>query len=915
MFRTREVLSLIRTTLLSLSLLFIAYFFLSGLHLKAEHAQQAVLRQWARADFDLLSLSRTLRILPLSAFYSDRPMTPVEVRLTKGWMIQGQVAIGDLQKARSLFSPTQREELDLVEKNFHLLNAFLRKSAEQTPPLPLRGERVSTSAFPFVLLLDRNLGMSMAVLSLSIRGSHGEAEEVLARLEMIWERVYGGLLFGFLVILLGLEGWELKKSRGDFHSKEAQLQAVFNAMQDSVIYSDLNRLILFANPAAGKIFGYHPSELIGQSVSILYARLEDFHQTGKLRYHVLAEDDPEPYEIDYLRKDGSRFTGEARGALVRDVTGRVLGFMVTVRDITQRKEMMDRLFLEKEKWYTTLGSIGDAVIVSDSRARVEYLNSIAETLTGWSSKDALGHPVGEVFDIINEFTRKPAENVVEKCLRLGSIVALENHTVLRSRMKEEYAIEDSAAPIRNREGQVIGCVIVFRDVTQKRNLLRQMTYQANYDTLTDLPNRNLFQDRMNQMLLQAHRLSKALTLFYLDLDHFKNINDSAGHPFGDLVLKEVGRRIRMVVRESDTVARLGGDEFAIIAGGEVSDPESAALLARKILDVLVPPFQIDSQELHLSASIGVAFYPGDGGDATTLVRNADIAMYQAKEKGRNNVQFFSPQMNMTLQERTNLENHLHNALEQREFQLLYQPVIDIASGSVVAVEALIRWHHPRQGLVSPARFIPMAEENGLILPLGEWVLETACRQLQDWREQGFSPIRMAVNVSARQLIQGDFSRSVERCLRNTGLPPDSLEMELTESVLLQKTDKVFDVLSELREMGVRLSIDDFGTGYSSLSYLTRFHVNTLKVDGSFVQGIGTHPGNTAVITTILALGRAMSLDVVAEGVETVEQARFLEGHQCHLLQGFLLSPPTSPKDIPGLLSRNFKDDPDILSSR
>ncbi|MHB1286963.1 MAG: PAS domain-containing protein, partial [Leptospirales bacterium] len=366
MFTTREILSLLRTTLLSLFLLFSAYFLLSGFHLRAEHAQQEVLRRWARADFDLLSLSRTLRILPLSAFLSNRPMTPVEIRLTKGWMIQGQVAIGDLQKARPLFSPAQREELDQVEKNFHLMKAFLRKSAEQEPSLTLKGERVSTSAFSSVWLLERNLGMSLAVLSLSIRGSHGEAEKVLAQLEMIWEQVYGGILFGFLVILLGLEGWELRKSRGIAHSKEAQLQAVFNAMRDSVIYSDLNRLILLANPAAEKIFGYYPSELIGQSVSILYAQLEDFHQTGKLRYHVLAEDDPEPYEVDYLRKNGSRFTGEARGALVRDVTGRVLGFMVTVRDITKRKEMTDRLFLEKEKWYTTLESIGDAVIVSDS---------------------------------------------------------------------------------------------------------------------------------------------------------------------------------------------------------------------------------------------------------------------------------------------------------------------------------------------------------------------------------------------------------------------------------------------------------------------------------------------------------------------------------------------------------------------
>ena len=644
-----------------------------------------------------------------------------------------------------------------------------------------------------------------------------------------------------------------------------------------------------------------------------YAHKEDFEKQGEIRYNTEAADDPEAYEMAYLRKDGSPFTGEARGAVVRDPMGRIQGFMVTLRDITQRKELLDRLFQEKEKWFVTLGSIGDAVIVTDINARVEYLNSIAETLTGWTSLEASGESIEKVFDIINELTRNPAESPVDKSLRLGIIVGLANHTVLRSRFGEEYAIEDSAAPIWNRAGQVIGCVIVFRDVTQKRKLLQQVTHQANYDALTDLPNRYLFQDRMQQMIIQANRLKHVVTLFYLDIDYFKKINDSAGHPHGDMVLKEVARRLRAVVRDSDTVARLGGDEFAVIAdGGDMSHPDHAASLAQKILDVIAQPFFIE-QELHFTASIGIAFFPDDGDDATTLVRNADIAMYQAKEKGRNSFQFFSPFMNMTLQERTMLENHLHSALEKKEFQLLYQPVVDSHQGTVVAVEALLRWNHPTRGIVSPATFIPMAEETGLIFPLGDWILETACRQARKWQDQGAPSIRMAVNVSTRQLTHGDFPGVVERCLRTTGLSPESLELELTESVLLQKTDKVVEGLSKLHETGVRLSIDDFGTGYSSLSYLTRFHVNTLKIDGSFVQGIETHPGNTAVITTILALGQAMSLDVVAEGVETLAQARFLKKHRCPLLQGYLFSLPVAAHEIPGLLTKNFRDSTEILS--
>ncbi|MHB1927718.1 MAG: putative bifunctional diguanylate cyclase/phosphodiesterase [Leptospirillum sp.] len=913
MGRIAGLFPLLRLILLGLFILFPAYFLLYKVHLKAERKQQIILQQWSRADFDLLSLSRMLRVIPLSSFLFSKPLRPDEVRLIQGWAIQGQVALLDLDKFRPLFSHFQREELDRLETSFQFLKDFLKVSMGPSFQINLSGKEKAETSFFAIWSLERKLGMTMTVFSLSVRTSRGEAEKALEHLETTWERIYLGILMGFLLILLGMEAWKLKRARGAIFSKEAQLQAVFNAMRDAVLYADLERRIQFANPAVEEVFGYRPSELIGRSTSILYARKEDFDQQGQLRYHSSASDASEPYEMTYIRADGSSFIGEASGAVVRDPAGRAKGFMVTVKDITQRKEMMDHLFLEKEKWFVTLGSIGDAVIVTDSSARVEYLNSIAEKLTGWTGSEATGRPIREVFDIINEMTRSPAENPVEKSLRLGSIVGLANHTILRCRSGVEYGIEDSAAPIQNRAGEVIGCVIVFRDVTHKRNLLHQVTHQATHDALTDLPNRLLFQDRLNQMLVQARRLKHSVSLFYLDIDHFKKINDSAGHPFGDLVLQEVARRIRAAVRESDTVARLGGDEFAVITGGETANPETSANLAKKMLDLMARPFLIDAREIHLTASIGVAFAPDDGNDVTTLVRNADIAMYQAKEKGRNNFQFFSPVMNMTLQERTMMENHLHSALDQKECQLVYQPIVDITSGTAVGMEALIRWHHPRQGLIPPSKFIPLAEENGLIIPLGEWILETACRQAQEWREQGFPSIRMAVNVSTLQLIQGDFPGFVEQTLRITGLPADCLELELTESVLLQKTDKVLSALSTFHAMGVRLSIDDFGTGYSSLSYLTHFHANTVKIDGSFVQGIGTHRGNNAVITTILALGEAMSLDVVAEGVETLEQAKFLKEHQCHLIQGYLLSMPVAARQIPEILKKNFLGNTGILS--
>lgn len=913
MRRIREIFIPFRTKLLSLFFLFPAYLILYNIHISSARKDQIVLQKWARADFDLLSLNRALRILPLPVFESREAMTPAEVRLIQGWAIQGQVAMKDLEKVRTLFSHDQSDELDRLEGNFLLFERFLTMFT--TPSLKSNGPGAgeSTPSFDDIWSLERKLGLSTSVLSLSVRASRGHAEKNFAALDAAWERVYGGLLFVFLLVWLGIDARKLKKSQDVVFSKESQLQAVFNAIQDALVYADLDRRIILANPAVKEVFGYHPSDLVGRSVAVLYDRQEDFESQGLLRYRPDAAGDPGPYEMAYRRDDGSRFTGETRGSLVRDPEGRVQGFMVTVRDVTQRKEMMDRLFLEKEKWYVTLGSIGDAVIVADVHGQVEYINSIAEAMTGWSLADAKGQAVGEVFDIISEITRKPAENPVEQALRLGIIVGLANHTILRNRSGSEHAIEDSAAPIRNASGQVIGCVIVFRDVTQKRTLLNQVTHQANYDALTDLPNRYLFSDRMNQMLAQARRLDQAVALLYLDIDQFKKINDSFGHPSGDLILKEVGRRFREVVRESDTVARLGGDEFAIIACGQVETAEQTDRLARKILDVMARPFDLEGQELHLTASIGISLFPRDGNDATTLVMNADIAMYQAKEKGRNNFQFFSPIMNMSIQERTILENHLHAAFDHQEFQLYYQPIVDLERGTVVATEALIRWNHPQHGLICPARFIPMAEENGLIVPFGAWILETACRQAREWLDSGLPALRMAVNVSTRQLVQGDFLRVVEHCLASTGLPPDSLELELTESVLLQKTEKVMDVLTALHTMGVRLSIDDFGTGYSSLSYLTHFHAASLKIDGSFVQGLEDHPGNAAIITAILALGRAMALDVVAEGVETAAQMRFLKEHRCRLFQGYLLSRPVPAQKIPELLKEDFLENSGMLS--
>ncbi len=893
-----------RTSLLGLLVLLPLFGTLHAFHDAAERHQRDVLYRWNRTDFDLLSVTRAIHVLPLPTLFSEAPLSPTDLRRLQGWIVQSRVALQDLEKSRPLLNRFQTSELDRLEALFRTLKTVL--SPVLVPKTFPQGHAKAGPSLDFmsVWTLERQMKMTIIALSLSVRTSRETAQKNLYGLETNAERAYGGLLLAFLALLIVLDRRELTRARKNVAARESELRALFDAMTDAVVYADVRRTVRFVNPAVLPVFGYLPDELVGQSAAIFYARFDDFEEQGRLRYHPDAPDSEECYEMAYRRKDGSVFTGEAHGALVRDPEGQVRGFMVTIRDVTQRKQMLDSLFREKEKWFVTLGSIGDAVITTDVRARVEYMNPVAESLTGWPLSEAAGRPVSDVFDIINEITRNPPESPVEKSLRQGTVVGLANHTVLRHRAGIEYAIEDSAAPIRDSTEHIIGCVIVFRDITQKRNLLRQVTRQANFDALTDLPNRYLFQDRLAQAIAQAHRHGHLVALLYLDLDHFKKINDTQGHPFGDRVLQETARRLRAVVRESDTVARLGGDEFTILAG-DIGNRDNVSLFAQKVLEAIARPMSVDGQESFLTVSIGVAVYPDDGTTTTALVRNADIAMYQAKEKGRNTLQFFSPAMNVRLRERMSLENHLHNAMEREEFQLVYQPILDLALGKTVAVEALIRWHHPQQGVIPPNRFIPMAEENGLILPLGEWVLETACRQAQEWREQGMPPLRLTVNVSIRQLMHGDLPKQVERCLHLTGLAPNLLELELTESVFLQNTEKVLESLADLRRLGVRLSIDDFGTGYSSLSYLSHFHVHTLKIDGSFIEGIGTHPTNTAIVTAILTLANAMSLEVVAEGVETVDQYRFLKDQGCPLGQGYFFSKPVCPSEIPDILARGF----------
>ena len=582
-----------------------------------------------------------------------------------------------------------------------------------------------------------------------------------------------------------------------------------------------------------------------------------------------------------------------------DTYGTTRGLLRSLRYAVGRKTLEDALFEEKERAQVTLNSIGDAVACTDAAGKLTFLNLVAEKLTGWTWQEAAGLPMPEVFRILDTTNREVIPNPMDRAVRGDQTVHLPANSILVRRDGFEIPIEDSVAPIHDGEGRAAGAVIVFRDVSVARAMALQMTHSAEHDFLTGLPNRMLLNDRISQAIVLASRHNRHVAVLFLDLDGFKHINDSLGHPVGDKLLQSIATRLVDCVRASDTVSRQGGDEFVVLLS-EVELSEDAAITARRMLHAVSQPHSIDQHDLHVTTSIGVSVYPEDGLDAETLIKNADTAMYQAKESGRQSFQFFKPAMNARAVERQSIEEGLRRALERQEFVLYYQPKVDLMSGAINGAEALIRWIHPTRGLIPPMDFIPIAEDCGLILSIGAWALREACAQSRAWTKAGLPTVTMAVNVSAIEFRDKNFLNRLFEVINETGLDPRLLELELTESVLMKHAASTAVILQSLREAGIRLAIDDFGTGYSSLSYLRKFPVDAVKIDQTFIRQISADD-DTTIVKAVIGMARGLKLRVIAEGVETPEELAFLRAYRCDEAQGYYFSRPVPARQFAMML--------------
>lgn len=686
---------------------------------------------------------------------------------------------------------------------------------------------------------------------------------------------------------------EKYRAENDLTLNRKLTQSIIDGSAALIYALDLDGRFTLVNKALATLFGLDTQQMIGQSREVcMPTDIAEQHRENDLL--VINQSTPLSFEEKNPQADGIHIYLSQKFPLF-DEANRIVGIAGISSDITEHKTREEQLRIAAIAFESQEG-----IIVTDAKATILRVNRAFTTLTGYSAKEALGRTP----HFLSSGRHDPAfyKLMWEELLRTGY---WQGEIWNRRKNGELYAEWLTLTAVIAPDGSTSHYVGTFSDITQNETAQAEIHRLAYYDPLTQLPNRRLLEDRLGQALLATVRTKLYGALLFLDLDKFKVVNDTSGHYTGDLLLIEVARRLHVLVRAGDTVARLGGDEFVMLLEGLSPEAEEAATqvkyLSQKILDALAQPYYINNREFYCSASIGIDMYCQSSATAEDLLRHTDLAMYQAKDAGRNTVRFFDPTMQSIVSVRAALERDLRHALEQNQFQLYYQSQ-STHERKILGAECLIRWHHPERGMVSPADFIPLCEETGLILPIGQWVLDTACAQLKLWESQAKTrDLQLAVNVSARQFAQADFVSLVEQTIQRHAINPARLKLELTESLVLGNVADTISKMNTLRNIGVRFSMDDFGTGFSSLAYLTQLPLNQLKIDQSFVRNIGIKPTDATIVQTIIGMARNLGIDVIAEGVETEQQRAFLEQHDCPTCQGYLFSKPVPVEQFISLL--------------
>ena len=702
------------------------------------------------------------------------------------------------------------------------------------------------------------------------------------------EELAGGLVFAVLSLRTATARSE---AAAQLRESESKYRRLVENLPDTVY--------VYSSRRGGLFYSQRAEELLGYPLEHLYAHPhiwnESVHPEDRqaVEAAIRQAGQNRVFSVAYRLRDAH---GEWKWVLdrameirTRDGESLIEGIAKDITDLKRNEEQIRKLSQAVEQ-------SPSSITITDLGGNIVYVNQAFLDKTGYSQEEVLGQN-----SRLLQSGKTPRSTYDDLWIHLLAGQSWQGEFINRKKNGEEYDVSVLISPIRDAQGRTTGYLSIKNDITEKKRTEAQLSYLAHFDQLTGLPNRVLLQDHFNYALHMAERAMEPMAIMFLDLDHFKDVNDTLGHSIGDRLLVEVARRIQQGLRAVDTVSRLGGDEFIFILPG--CDVNGAALVADKLMESVAAPCWIGSHELVITPSIGIAMYPEDGQDMEALSQNADAAMYQAKQGGRNGYRFFTQAMQVHSARNLRLSNDLRQALARRQLAVHYQPQISLENGRVVGVEALLRWNHPELGLVPPAEFVPIAEDIGLIVPIGEWVLRTAAAQMKDWIERGFPAMTVAVNLSAVQFRHARLLESVSDILAAVKLPPELLELELTEAVAMGDPATAVAVMKGLHEIGVRLSIDDFGTGYSSLSYLKRFRISRLKIDQSFVRDVPDDPEDNAIVTTVISLARSLGLRTVAEGVETERQAAFLKEQGCDEVQGYYYSKPLPVAELEAFLRR------------